>query len=262
MKLDSAILTLNDYSRPGNYPVAAWSLLTVTIVYVAAVLSVSIYEPQKLIWLAVYPVVASEITGIGFGRLFLRSLWIIPLVFIIGIFNPVYDTQPAFTIGAVTVSRGWVSFTSVMLRGLLTLQALLVLITNSGFYDVCHTLRRWHMPAVIVTQLLFTYRYMGVLLEEARSMHRAREARGFGRKSYPLKMWGRFVGQLLLRSVDRARRINNAMLARGFDGTLPMGPGRRVSSGSWTFLAVSLLIIAIFRFVDFSSIIFHVAPLS
>lgn len=63
------------------------------------------------------------------------------------------------------------------------------------------------MPAVFTTQLLFVYRYLFVLIEEAAAMQQARDARSFGRKSYPLKVWGTLVGQLLIRTFDRAERI-------------------------------------------------------
>lgn len=52
-------------------------------------------------------------------------------------------------------------------------------------------------------------------------MQQARDARSFGRRSYPLKVWGTLVGQLLIRTFDRAELISRAMLARGFTGRIP-----------------------------------------
>ena len=77
------------------------------------------------------------------------------------------------------------------------------------------------MPAILVTQLFFVVRYIHLLLEEALAMQRARAARGFGRKSYPLKMWTLFTAQLLLRSIRRAESIGEAMASRQFHGELP-----------------------------------------
>ena len=75
--------------------------------------------------------------------------------------------------------------------------------------------------------LFFVYRYLFVLIEEAAAMQQARDARSFGRKSYPLKVWGTLVGQLLIRTFDRAERISRAMLARGFTGRIPEGMSER-----------------------------------
>ena len=82
-------------------------------------------------------------------------------------------------------------------------------------------MQRLGLPSVFTTQLLFVYRYLYVLIEEALAMRRARDARSFGRRSYPLKVWGTLVGQLLIRTFERAELISRAMLARGFTGRIP-----------------------------------------
>jgi cobalt/nickel transport system permease protein len=231
------------------------AMLIVTLLYLVAVLSVPLYSPQKLIWLAPYPIIASEMEGCGFRRIFLKSLLIIPLVALIGIFNPFIDTETAFRIGNVVVNRGWVSFISILLRGLLSLQAILILVESSGIIDTINALRKLGCPSVLTTQLHLTCRYISVVMEEVIVMKRARAARGYGRKSYPLSMWGRFIGQLLIRSMQRATDIHRAMLARGFDGSLPLGTTMRWNSSAWIWLIVWTALIACLRFIDFSSLV-------
>lgn len=114
-KLERTLVSLNSLARPGAYDVSATAMLAVTLAYLVAVLSVPLYAPQILVWMAVYPVVQSEMAGIGFGRVFLKSLWVLPLVAMIGIFNPWLDRETAFTVAGVAVSRGWVSFVSIAL---------------------------------------------------------------------------------------------------------------------------------------------------
>ena len=239
-------------------PVASATLI-VTLIYIIALLSINIYEPQKAIWMAAYPVVASEMTGIGYGKLFLRSLWILPLMIVIGIFNPLLDTHTAFYVYGVNVSQGWVSFCSIILRGLLSMQALLLAVKANGLIDLFNSMRTIGCPAILTTQLLLTYRYLAVIIEEAIHMRRARTARGYGRKSYPLPMWGQFIGQLLLRSTMRARRIHNAMVARGFDGTLPTGSRHKWTVSDWAWMAGWCVVIAALRFIDFSSLFNNIA---
>jgi len=57
-------------------------------------------------------------------------------------FNPILDTGEAFRVGDVAVSRGWVSFLSILLRGLFAVQAVVILTLSVGFYDMCASLRR------------------------------------------------------------------------------------------------------------------------
>lgn len=231
------------------------AMLLLTLFYLVAVLSVPLYEPQKLIWLTAYPIIYSEMSGIGYGKVLLRSVWILPLLALIAMFNPILDKSFAFQIGPVSVSQGWVGFVSILLRGLLSLQGCVIMVMSVGFLELFNSLSRLHFPSVLCSQLLLTYRYLSLILEEAISMHRARASRGYGRSSYPIKMWGRFIGQLLIRSSIRSVRIHRAMTARGFHGTLPTGRTRAWCKSDWLLVGWWGILIVILRFVDFSSII-------
>lgn len=253
-RLEKALLAINDFGRGRKESVSALAMLIVTILYLLAVLSVPLHAPQVLIWLSLYPVIQSEASGLGYGFILRKSLWLIPLLLLIGIFNPVIDKTIAFTVGGVAISEGWVSCVSIIIRGLLAIQGAFILTYSSGFYDVCHSLRHLGCPKILVVQLMFTYRYLGVVVEEAINMSRARKARGFGRKNYPLGMWGRMVGQLLIRSYDRAGNIHKAMLARGFQGVIPANRSHILDKKSIVFIMVWTVVIAILRFVNLSVI--------
>lgn len=254
-KLQRAYIALHD-AETGRYgdetsPV----LLVITLIYLIAVLSVKIYAPQRLVWLTAYPIIFSESSGIGYGKIFSKSLWILPLLLLIGIFNPILDRSEAFRIGSLTVSQGWVSFISILLRGLLSMQAVLILIQFMGFLGFFNTLRQLRCPAILCSQLLLTYRYLLVVLEETISMRQSIESRGYGRKSYPLRMWGRFIGLLLIRSHKRAVNIHRAMMARGFTGSLPLGKSGRLGMSGLLKLTGWTLFILVLRFTDFSYLI-------
>ena len=185
--------------------------LLVTVVFLVTMLSVPLSRLSELLAFAVFPIVTAAMGGLNFGAVFRRSLIVLPLVAFVGVFR----------IGTVVVTAGWVSFLSIILRGLLSVQALLILIGSTGYYRLCRSMQRLGLPSVFTTQLLFVYRYLYVLIEEALAMRRARDARSFGRRSYPLKVWGTLVGQLLIRTFERAELISRAMLARGFTGRIP-----------------------------------------
>lgn len=253
--LEKRYLTITRIDKSQSRITEAPAMLIITIVFLVAVLSVPLQEPQKLIWLAAYPIIFSEIAGIGYLKVLLKSLWIIPLVALIGMFNPIIDTEPAFSVGDKIISKGWVSFISIVLRGILSLQGVILLVETTGFLDIFNTLLTFKCPTLLVTQLQLTYRYISVIIEEAVVMRRARESRGFGEKSYPLKMWAAMIGQLLLRSIMRATRIHRAMLARGFNGSIPTGTPVKWTKSSLIRLFFSILFILLLRFTDFSSLI-------
>lgn len=257
--IEKAINRLNslETARKGGIPAIDVRVqLWVTLVFLVALLSIPVYDPAHLLWMACYPIIASEINGMGYLRVLWHSLWILPLVLVIGIFNPMIDTAIVWQIGSVGVSRGWMSFISLVVRGLLAFQALIVLVESCGFQDICRALQYFKCPGVLVTQLMMLYRYLGVLMQEALLMKRAREARGYGRKSYPLRQWGIFAGQLLLRSVSRARRVHVAMTARGFNGVFRFRPFSQAPSvRDWMYLVVWTGVIAAIRFLNLTAIV-------
>ena len=65
------------------------------------------------------------------------------------------------------------------------------------------------------------YRYIFLLWEELASLRNARDARDFG-QSWRQRwvMNAQMIGLLLLRAMERAERSHQAMLARGWDGTV------------------------------------------
>lgn len=197
--------------------------LLVTVVFLVSMLSVPLVRLSEILLFALFPIVTAALGGLSYGTLFRRSLVVLPFVAFVGVFNLFYEREPAFAVGTLVVTRGWVTFLAIILRGLLSVQALLVMISSTGFYRLCRAMQRLGVPSLFTTQLLFVYRYVYVLIEEAMAMQRARDARSFGRGSYPLRVWGTLIGQLLIRTFDRAERIGRAMLARGFTGRIPDG---------------------------------------
>jgi cobalt/nickel transport system permease protein len=107
-----------------------------------------------------------------------------------------------------------------MLRFMMTVGAALILIATTGYNAVCMALEKMGVPQVFVVQLLFLYRYLFVLVDEASRMVRARSLRSFQGKGMGIRVFGSMAGHLLLRTLERAQRIHLAMLCRGFDGNL------------------------------------------
>ena len=258
-KLEKAILALNstcilDEDRSHISSIDPRALLLVTAFYILLLLTVPLQNPGMLIWFAAYPIVTAPLAHESYGKIFRQSLWVLPLLIIIGIFNPLYDKDVAFRIGSINVSRGWISFISILIRGLLSLQALLLLVKTRGFSSFCESLRAIGLQNVLVTQLMMLYRYISVLLEEGLVMHRARIARGQAPSGYRMSRWGAFVGQLLLRSLDRSRRIHLAMKSRGFDGSFPISQNHRWNISDTVYCFIWIVVILALRTIDFSSL--------
>lgn len=199
--------------------------LLATTVFLATMLSLPPGDLSELLLYALFPLGAAAMGRLDYGRICRRSLIAVPFVAFVGLFNVLCDRTPALRIGPLAVSGGWLSLVSLTVRAMLSVQALLVLIESTGFHRLCRSMQRLGLPALFTTQLLFVHRYLFVLTQEALALSRARDARSFGRASYPLRTWATLVGQLLIRTFERAERIDRSMRARGFTGRIPPQTG-------------------------------------
>ncbi len=109
---------------------------------------------------------------------------------------------------------------------LIVVKALAIVLTSYAIFGTSRfdvsmiALQRLKCPTVFVQMLLFTYRYIFVFLAELRRMEVAMKARGFVAKGNmrTLKVFGDFIGTLLVRSFERTERIYKAMLSKGYQG--------------------------------------------
>ncbi len=114
-------------------------------------------------------------------------------------------------------------FVSIMVKAAVCITALSLLGITTPPQELLAALRRLRFPALLLTVLSLTARYLLTLQDEARRMMQARDARGRSQSLLRrVKTTGALVGSLFLRSYERAERVGQAMAARGFDGTLPV----------------------------------------
>jgi len=189
-----------------------------TLFFIITVVSMDKYSVSGLLPFFIYPVYLASMGNISRKYIARKLLYLSVFALFIGIFNPVFDRSTAFQLGGITVTGGWVSFASIMVKYALTVSAALVLLAVTGFHRICGALERFRVPPVFIIQLMFLYRYIFLLVEEAMGLSRARALRSFSSKGMSFRVFVPLLGQLLLRTLDRAQRIHLAMCCRGFDG--------------------------------------------
>ena len=252
-KIDKSLLILDKVSEGGAEGVVhvdPRSLILVTVVYLCIMLGVKTTHIDILLWYAVYPIIGAPLLGLRYSSVLLKSLIVLPLVVLLGMFNPILDKTPVATMEGITITNGWLLFIGIIIRGLLSMQALLLLTGSIGFVGMVRGMHRLGLPSFLATQLLMVFRYIRVLIEEGLSMKRARDARSYGSKGLSIKLWGVLIGQLFLRSVDRAERVHRAMLARGFNGALALDYSGKTTWG-WSSTAFLVIWICVFVFLRF-----------
>ncbi|MDW7711763.1 MAG: cobalt ECF transporter T component CbiQ [Deferrisomatales bacterium] len=223
--------------------------LLTTLAFLVSVVSFGKYEVSALLPFFLYPIALGSAGRIPFGYVGKRLLAVAPFALLVGIFNPFLDRETLLHLGSFEVSGGWVSFLSIQLRFTLTVGTALILIATTSFQGLCGALQRLGTPQVLTVQLLFLYRYLFVLGEEALRLVRARALRSFGRRGTGMRVYGSLVGHLLLRTLDRAQRIHLAMRCRGFTGEirglgrLRLGLPEAAFAGGWCAAFVALRLV-------------------
>jgi cobalt/nickel transport system permease protein len=109
----------------------------------------------------------------------------------------------------------------LVLRSFAALTCLLFLALTTPATDLIAGLRRVGLPAEIAELALLMYRFLFLLGETALAMDSAQAARlGHEGAKRRLRALGLLIANLLPRALDRARRLEIGLSARGWDGDL------------------------------------------
>jgi cobalt/nickel transport system permease protein len=231
--------------------------LLVTIVFIATTISFGKYDISALVPLIFYPIVIFAMAEIPVVKIFKRVLPVLPLVIGVAIFNPIIDNTPLLSLGEITISAGWISFFTLILKSIFTIVATLLLIVTTGIDKIGMALRRLKVPKIFVTQLLLTYRYISVLMEEGANILKAYHLRAPMLKGVSVKDLGSILGNMLLRTFDRAGKIYDAMVLRGFCGEYELQQNNKISIKSILYLILWSIFFILVRRFNVSEIIGH-----
>jgi len=227
----------------------------VTIIYLITVLSFDKYNISGLLPYILYPVVVSILSDMPILKILKRTFIMLPFIIGIGMFNPLFDKRPFISILGISISFGWISFITLIIKCSLTVTAGLLLISTTRIENIAKALRKLKVPKLFVTQFLLIYRYIFVLLEEVGKVIKAYNLRASFKKGISIKNSGSILGQIMLKSFDRAGRIYNAMIFRGFDGDYIFGKDDKINISSMLYLFIWGTFFIVIRFINVSELI-------
>ena len=212
-------------------------------------------ECTALAVMVLYPILMFQISGIPVRTCFYKLRIVLPLVCAVGLLNPFFDRAPLFTIGNMVISGGVVSMITLMMKGVFALMASFILIATTPMDALCAALRKIKIPSLLVTLLLLTYRYVSVMLHEVSIMTEAYHLRAPEQKGIHISAWGSFLGQLLLRSMDRAESLYESMQLRGFHGEFYYAEIPPCTAGGLVFAIGSMAFFLLARWFDLTQLV-------
>ena len=195
----------------------------VVLIFTAVVLSLSRTSLSILACYAVGPFTILILGKIPLKFAFKQILLVSPFILVLALSCPFYDRNPvstAFGPFVWQISAGWLRCFSIVGKFIVTMLALIALVSTTRFADLLTALQKLAVPKLLIIQLGFLYRYIFVLIDRAHQVLRARAGRKLRNLGFKaeLKTASSMLGSLFIRSLNTAEHINIAMQARGFDG--------------------------------------------
>jgi cobalt/nickel transport system permease protein len=149
--------------------------------------------------------------------------------------------QPLVALGPFTASaEGAVRAASILCR---VSASVLIALTMLGDVEPVRfgaALRDLRVPERLTRLFVLTARYVTLIGDEGRRLHDAMRARAFRPRSnlHTWRSYGNLIGMLLVRALDRAHRVEEAMLCRGFAGHFPRTVQGHPPLRDWIALAL------------------------
>ena len=187
-------------------------------------------------------------------KVLVRLLVVNSFIFFLWVVLPLtYPGDPLWRLGPLSATRQ-----GLFVTGLITLKsnaiiiAIIALVATVPIVTLGQAMHNLRLPDKLCHLFLFTYRYIYVFEQEYHRLGQAMKIRGFQPRTnlHTSRSYAYLAAMLLVRCFDRAERVFQAMLCRGFHGTF-----YSLQTFSWQdrdrlFLAFSLPALAGLLFLE------------
>jgi len=137
---------------------------------------------------------------------------------------PFVAAGPRVDIGPLSLSESglWGAW-NILAKGTLGAFAAVLLVSTTELAAILRGLERLHVPRAFTTVAGFMVRYADVVSGEMTRMSVARQSRGHDpRWLWQARAVAASAGALFVRSYERGERVYLAMVARGYEGAMPV----------------------------------------
>ena len=232
--------------------------LIISVIYILFLTSINKYNLTITLAMSIYLIVVSIIGDLSIKNCIKRLKIVLFLLIIIGIANPILDRQVVTSIGIIPITTGMISALTLILKGIFAIISSYFLIITTGVENICYALKKLHIPNILITIFMLIYRYIIVLLKEVQKIWIAYSLRAPKQKGIHFKAWGSMIGSLMIRSIDKAEVIYQAMELRGFLPDNFFMKNQKIDRTSIIYFMAGLLLLLIIRFIPIFDLIGNV----
>lgn len=190
--------------------------LASTFAFLLILASFGKYSLSGVAGMCAYPLSLALFGNIPIWRSLSKIKYALLPVLLVGVANPFFDSETAVRIGTLEISGGWLSFSVLCVKGVLALLSGWSLLRLIGVGGLVQAFSAFRLPAYFGFGLELLHRHLLLLVKETRRMREAYQLRSGGARALKPAAWGSFAGLLLLRAADRATRVQEAVVLRGY----------------------------------------------
>lgn len=228
------------------HPVAK---LCVTFGYLVSVMSYGWDNILPLVSMCLYLIINLILGDISFINILKRLWFIFVAITLFALLNPVFDRNVYAVINGYNITNGMISAIALTLKGYFSVIAVSILGETTSMNDICYALQKLHIPKIIVTMISLINRYIMMLLQETNRTLNAYSIRSPYEKGVNKKAWGSLLGNMILRSIDRAERVYDSMVLRGFNGSFYYSRNNENNALSVVYAVLFLLSFIVLKFI-------------
>ncbi|OEF98001.1 cobalt ECF transporter T component CbiQ [Desulfuribacillus alkaliarsenatis] len=147
---------------------------------------------------------------------------------------------------------------ALLLKALTSAAVMIILLSTQSISSFFQALGNLKLPPYMTAILFLTFRYVFLFRDAIRDVEKALRSRNFKFKNNPRKYntLGEVLGGMFVGAFDRSETLHRAMEARGFDGTLRMGPAKTINIKD-LLLATIVIFIAILLILIDRGVLFY-----
>ncbi|MDD5258415.1 MAG: energy-coupling factor transporter transmembrane component T [bacterium] len=212
-----------------------------TVLFVLLVNITSFNNSFSLIYYTFILVLCTLLANVPLLRIFRKSLVSLPFIIFFALFSLFYHHRQPWFSGIIVV------------KAYLSILTMILLISTTSFSHFLKALQKLKIPVVLVMIFSFMYRYLFVITDELMNVKTAKDARTVGgSKWFHTKVLANIIGVVFISSYERSERIYQAMLSRGFDGTIRTLDDFSLKNRDYLFGVSALMIFIIIKIMEYS----------
>ncbi|OEF97744.1 cobalt ECF transporter T component CbiQ [Desulfuribacillus alkaliarsenatis] len=228
-----------------------WETRSKTLTAIGYIFFVLTLQSIPLLALAFSFVLITAVIGrlnlVFFAR---RLSWILPFLIFMAI--------PLLFGNGLSPTEQQITFTLVLfLKALTSVSVMIIMITTQPVERFFQGLANIGLPSYLVSILFLAFRYIFMFRDSVFEIERALKSRNFSFKGNKrvLPTMGEVIGGMFITAFDRSESVYQAMVSRGYDGTMRLGKAEKIYPKDWivtvSVLGVGLLLMLIDRGVLF-----------